>query len=39
MYLAENLLQPSMLVTDYCDKRCNGDSSDDYAGDSDDCSL
>lgn len=40
-YLAENVLQPSMLVTNYefYDKSCNSDSSDDYAGDSDDCSL
>lgn len=38
-YLAENFLQPSMVVTDYSDNRCNSDSSDDYAGDSDDCSL
>ncbi len=38
-YLAENFLQPSMMVTDYCEKPCNSDSSDDYAGDSDDCSL
>ena len=41
-YLAENFLQPSMVVTDCSDNntRCgNSDSSDDYAGDSDDCSL
>lgn len=38
-YISDNFLQPSMLVTDYGDKPCHSDSSDDYAGDSDDCSL
>lgn len=38
-YLAENFVQPRMTVNDYGGKACHSDSSDDYAGDSDDCSL
>lgn len=38
-YVADNFVQPRMTVNDYGGKACHSDSSDDYAGDSDDCSL